>query len=152
MPAGKVPQWTEAWMADWVTSPIWGLQPKLNRADWPLLFVRYEQLSWHTKMMAHLKDELRERPAMDPLKSTLGRWLHGAGMVRYRHLPAFLNTQLLHQGLFELALVSLALQRDGQPAAALKKAEGLMAINSKIISELKLFFEKIQTDTAGQFV
>ncbi len=81
----------------------------------------------------------------------MGRWLHGAGLARYQHLPAFLNTQLLHQGLFELASVSLALQREGQPAAALEKAEGLVAINSKISRELKLFFEKIQTDTAGQF-
>jgi diguanylate cyclase (GGDEF)-like protein/PAS domain S-box-containing protein len=150
MPASKVTEWTETWVANWAIAPIWGHQPNLNRVDWPLLFVRYEQTHWLTKMMAFLNGEQPNGPSMDRLQSVLGKWLAGPGLSRYPDKSVYLNTQRLHDHFFEMAQESLVMHREGHPAEAMTKADALDDINSEIGQELKLFFKKIQTETVGQ--
>jgi EAL domain-containing protein (putative c-di-GMP-specific phosphodiesterase class I) len=151
MPASKVTEWTETWVANWAIAPIWGHQPNLNRVDWPLLFVRYEQTHWLTKMMAYLNGEEPNSPSMDRLQSVLGKWLAGPGLSRYPNKSVYLNTQRLHDNFFEMAQESLAMHREGHPAEAMIKADALDGINNEIGQELKLFFKKIQTETVEQF-
>ena len=99
MPAEQLPGWAATWRPD----RCWLDAVPVGRDDLPVLFAIVEHRAWVAALERHLADGRALPPALDHRQCRFGRWLAGAGGVRYAAQVGFAAIEPLHRRAHALA-------------------------------------------------
>lgn len=114
MPAENIP----AWIKDFRPDDLWSSASSFawSREDLPMLIAEVDHRRWLKTLDSHLADNtgLLPPPELNERACGFGRWYHGAGVLRYGHLPVFAQIDSVHSRLHAIAGLLLKANRAGR--------------------------------------
>jgi EAL domain-containing protein (putative c-di-GMP-specific phosphodiesterase class I) len=134
MPADVLPDWFATWRPD----PRWVDVVAVSRDNIPLLFAGVEHRAWIVAIEGCLKGVNDAPPPMDIHRCRFGLWLDAERQAGRGVQPDFQAIDALHRQVHALGLELLALDAQGQNAAALARLDELHGLRAALLAQLTL--------------
>lgn len=110
------------WRQDWQPNPLWRQTRMLHRDEHPRVLAAVQHRAWIRQAVTYLMGSRERPPLLDHQQCRLGRWLEGAGRLRYGEEENFQLLREAHRDVHSFMLKLVKLKEGGRlenPAAHL---------------------------------